>query len=92
MVCRRTSIYGLYGKTIVSRDMLVRKAAPKGAAGRAFGIVSTGFNIGSIIGPMIFGYIMDLSLPRVVFLVSACFMLATVVLAMITERRGPAAQ
>jgi MFS family permease len=82
----------LAGLIAPSRDMLVRKAAPKGAAGRAFGIVSTGFNIGSIIGPMIFGYIMDLSLPRVVFLVSACFMLATVVLAMITERRGPAAQ
>ncbi|MFT5510182.1 MAG: MFS family permease [Hyphomicrobiaceae bacterium] len=70
-----------------SRDMLVRKAAPKGAAGRAFGIVSTGFNIGSIIGPMIYGYIMDLSLPRVVFMVSACFMIATVLLAIATERR-----
>jgi MFS family permease len=77
----------LSGLIAPSRDMLVRKAAPKGAAGRAFGIVSTGFNIGSIIGPMVYGYIMDMSAPRVVFIVSACFMLATVVLALITERR-----
>jgi MFS family permease len=82
----------LAGLIAPSRDMLVRKAAPKGAAGRAFGIVSTGFNIGSIIGPVIYGYIMDLSLPRVVFMVSACFMVATVVLAMITERRRPEAR
>ena len=72
-----------------SRDMLVRKAAPEGASGRAFGIVSTGFNIGSIIGPMIYGYIMDLSLPRIVLLVSAGFMIATVLLALVTERSPP---
>lgn len=77
----------LSGLIAPSRDMLVRKAAPKGAAGRAFGIVSTGFNIGSTVGPMIYGYIMDLSLPRVVFMVSACFMIATVLLAVVTERR-----
>jgi MFS family permease len=77
----------LSGLIAPSRDMLVRKAAPEGAAGRAFGIVSTGFNIGSIIGPMVYGYIMDFDAPRVVFLVSACFMLMTVVLALVTERR-----
>ncbi len=77
----------LSGLIAPSRDMLVRKAAPAGAAGRAFGIVSTGFNIGSTVGPMIYGYIMDIPLPRVVFMVSACFMIATVVLAMVTERR-----
>ena len=78
----------LSGLIAPSRDMLVRKAAPEGAAGRAFGIVSTGFNIGSTVGPMIYGYIMDLPLPRVVFLVSACFMIATVVLAVVTERQA----
>ena len=36
---------GFLGGVIApSRDMLVRNAAPPGAAGRAFGIVSTGFN------------------------------------------------
>jgi MFS family permease len=39
------AIAGFLGGVIApSRDMMVRDAAPPGAAGRAFGIVSTGFN------------------------------------------------
>jgi predicted MFS family arabinose efflux permease len=79
----------LWGIIAPSRDMLVRKAAPPGAAGRAFGIVSTGFNIGGIIGPVLYGLIMDSGLPRAVFLVAAGFMVATVLLALITDRRQP---
>jgi MFS family permease len=49
---------GFLGGVIApSRDMLVRNAAPPGAAGRAFGIVSTGFNIGGIVSPLLFGWI-----------------------------------
>jgi len=70
-----------------SRDMLVRKAAPPGAAGRAFGIVSTGFNIGGIIAPVLYGAIMDRGLPRWVFLVSALFLAAAIALALWTDRR-----
>ena len=79
----------LHGLISPSRDMMVRKAAPSGAAGRAFGIVSTGFNISSIIGPMLFGYIMDQDAPRWLFAVSAVFMVLTVALALFTEGRGP---
>ena len=50
-----------------SRDMLVRRAAPPGTAGRVFGIVTTGFNIGGIIGPLLFGWLMDHGSPRWVF-------------------------
>ena len=46
----------LSGVIAPSRDMMVRNAAPAGAAGRAFGIVSTGFNIGGIISPLLFGW------------------------------------
>ena len=49
----------LSGVIAPSRDMLVRAAAPAGTAGRAFGIVSTGFNIGGIASPLLFGWIMD---------------------------------
>jgi MFS family permease len=70
-----------------SRDMLVRKAAPPGAAGRAFGIVSTGFNIGGIFAPLLYGYLMDIGLPRWVFGVSAAFMALTVLLSLATDRR-----
>jgi MFS family permease len=80
---------GFLGGVIApSRDMLVRSAAPPGAAGRAFGIVSTGFNIGGIISPLLFGWIMDQKQPHWVFGASVVFMVVTVLLALATER-GP---
>lgn len=86
------ALAGFLGGIIApSRDMLVRKAAPPGAAGRAFGIVSTGFNIGGIIGPMIYGSIMDANMPRAVFGVSFCFMVLAVLLALWTDHRNAAA-
>jgi MFS family permease len=78
---------GFLGGVIApSRDMLVRNAAPAGAAGRAFGIVSTGFNLGGIVSPLLFGWIMDQSAPRWVFGASVVFMILTVLLALVTER------
>src|ERR1700730_5448912 len=80
---------GFLGGVIApSRDMLVRNAAPIGAAGRAFGIVSTGFNFSGIASPLLFGWIMDQNLPHWVFGASAAFMVLTVALAPFTER-GP---
>jgi MFS transporter, FSR family, fosmidomycin resistance protein len=77
----------LSGIIMPSRDMLVRKAAPPGMVGRAFGIVSTGFNIGGIIGPMLFGWIMDHASPAWVFGVSALFMAVTAAFGLASERR-----
>jgi predicted MFS family arabinose efflux permease len=78
---------GFLGGVIApSRDMLVRSAAPPGAAGRAFGIVSTGFNIGGIISPLLFGWIMDQDMPHWVFGASAVFMALTVLLALVSDR------
>jgi MFS family permease len=82
---------GFLGGVIApSRDMLVRNAAPPGAAGRAFGIVSTGFNIGGIISPLLFGWIMDQNMPHWVFGASVVFMALTVLLALVTDQ-GPRA-
>lgn len=80
----------LSGVIAPSRDMLVRNAAPPGAAGRAFGIVSTGFNLGGIVSPLLFGWIMDQSAPHWVFGASVIFMVATVVLSPFTERKPQA--
>lgn len=77
----------LSGVIAPSRDMLVRNAAPPGAAGRAFGIVSTGFNLGGIVSPLLFGWIMDQKAPHWVFGASVIFMVATVVLSPLTERK-----
>ena len=78
---------GFLGGVIApSRDMMVRNAAPPGAAGRAFGIVSTGFNIGGIISPLLFGWIMDQNMPHWVFGTSVVFMVMTVLLTFFTDR------
>jgi MFS family permease len=87
------TVAGFLGGVIApSRDMLVRKSAPPGAAGRAFGIVSTGFNMSGIISPLVFGWIMDQSMPRGVFWLAATFMALTVLLALVTERRRPSVE
>jgi MFS family permease len=59
------------GTTYPSRDMLVRAVTPLGAYGRVFGFVSTGFNIGASIAPIVYGMLMDHGQPRMVFLLSA---------------------
>jgi MFS family permease len=81
----------LSGVIAPSRDMLVRNAAPPGAAGRAFGIVSTGFNFSGIFGPPLYGWIMDQHLPHWVFGASVVFMTLTVLLALVTDRKPRAA-
>ncbi|HEY1310996.1 MAG TPA: MFS transporter, partial [Pseudolabrys sp.] len=48
-----------YGVIMPSRDMIVREITPPGSFGKVFGFVTTGFNIGGIISPLIFGAIMD---------------------------------
>ena len=81
----------LSGIIAPSRDMLVRAAAPPGAEGRVFGIVSTGFNIGGAIGPIIFGWIMDRGEPRWIFAASVFFFALAVILILVERpRRRPA--
>ncbi len=84
-------VAGFLGGVIApSRDMMVRKAAPPGAAGRAFGIVSTGFNMAGIISPLLFGFIMDQNMPRWVFGLAGLFMVLTVLLTFVTDRKPDA--
>jgi MFS family permease len=83
-----TVIGFLSGAIMPSRDMMVRAAAPPGAAGRVFGIVTTGFNIGGIVGPLLGGWILDHGLPRWIFFSSVLFMLGTMAIALETDRRA----
>jgi MFS family permease len=53
--------------------------------GRVFGIVSTGFNIGGAIGPLIFGAILDGGRPNLVFLLAAFFTAMTAAMAIRQE-------
>jgi MFS transporter, FSR family, fosmidomycin resistance protein len=77
------------GVIMPSRDMIVREITPPGSFGKVFGFVTTGFNLGGIVSPLIFGAIMDRGSPRWVFLcVAACSLLAIVTVA--TRPRAPA--
>ncbi len=78
----------LSGMISPSRDMLVRAASPPGAYGRVFGIVTTGFNIGGTVGPLLGGWIMDHNLPHWVFYASVIFMAMTSVMALTGDRRS----
>ena len=55
------------GATNPSRDMIVRNATPPGASGKVFGFVYSGLDVGSLVGPPLFGYLMDLHLPAAIF-------------------------
>ena len=76
------------GLIMPSRDLLVSKAAPPDAVGRVFGIVTTGFNFGGMIGPLIGGALIDGKAPAWIFYGSACFMLATVAIALAVEKKS----
>ena len=75
----------LTGLIAPSRDMLVRAAAPKGAEGKTFGIVSTGFNVGGALGPLGFGWLLDHGQANGIFWASAGFMGLTVVMTLLQE-------
>jgi len=42
-----------------SRDMMIKKATPKGATGRVYGTVYSGLDVGFAVSPLVFGGLMD---------------------------------
>ena len=76
----------LAGIIVPSRDMLVRQASPPDAVGRVFGIVTTGFNFGGMVAPIVGGLLVDHQAPAWIFYGSAAFMLLTVVIAVSVDR------
>jgi MFS family permease len=82
----------LSGMIMPSRDMLVRAAAPAGAVGRTFGIVTSGFGIGGMVGPLMFGFAMDHGAPQWVFGISVILMIAVAIVALVGDRRAAASR
>lgn len=72
------------GGIMPSRDMLVRAVTPPGAFGKVFGFVTNGFNIGGIITPLVFGWLLDHGNPQGVFIATAVFCLITIPLIMLS--------
>lgn len=66
------------GCTGPSRDLIVRHATPKGAAGRVYGFVYSGLDLGATIGPIMFGYMLDHGQGREVFYAVAVLLVLAV--------------
>jgi MFS transporter, FSR family, fosmidomycin resistance protein len=64
-----------YGVVSPSRDLLVKLATPKSVAGRVYGIVYSGIDLGAAVGPFVFGFFMDAGLPKALFIGIALFQL-----------------
>lgn len=76
-----------FGVIMPSRDMIVREVTPPGSFGKVFGFVTTGFNLGGIISPLIYGAIMDHGSPALVFWLAGACSLAAIVTVAIRPRR-----
>ena len=76
----------MMGIVMPSRDVLVRAVTPKGNAGKAFGFVNSGFGFAGIIGPLIFGKIMDSGQITWIYYGAAIFMGLTIITALAAGR------
>jgi len=77
----------MHGAIMPSRDMIVRSVTPDGAFGKVFGFVTSGFSIGGIIAPPLFGWILDQSEPSFVFFGIAAIMLCSMTTVFTSQRR-----
>lgn len=70
-----------------SRDMMIRKATPRGATGRVYGMVYSGLDVGFAISPIVFGMFMDRGWFGQTFLGAALVLLLAVGAALGVGRR-----
>jgi MFS family permease len=55
------------GLTNPSRDLIVRATTPPGSTGKVYGFVYSGLDVGSMVTPVYFGWLLDGGRPSVVF-------------------------
>jgi FSR family fosmidomycin resistance protein-like MFS transporter len=77
----------LNGMIQPSRDMMVRAVTPPGSFGKVFGFVTTGFNLGGMVAPLIYAWLMDHGQPQMIYAIVVVFILLALVTAM--TRRKP---
>ena len=70
-----------------SRDMMIKKATPKGATGRVYGMVYSGLDVGFAISPLVFGVFMDHGWYGATLLGAAFVLLLSVLVALGVGRR-----
>jgi MFS family permease len=75
------------GFTGPSRDMLVRAATPRGSSGKVFGFVYSGLDVGALIAPPVYGWLLDRGAPRAMFGVIAAIMVVMIATVVQVRRR-----
>lgn len=98
-----TGIFGATGTMVVlaatgfavgiggpSRDMMIKRATPKGATGRVYGMVYSGLDVGFAISPVVFGLFMDRGWFSLTFYGAALVLLLAVGAALGVGRRTTA--
>jgi len=73
-----------------SRDMLIRRVAPRGATGTVYGLVYSGMDIGASLAPVGFGLMLDAGLMRGPWMGAAASFVVAAVLAMAVGRAAAA--
>jgi MFS transporter, FSR family, fosmidomycin resistance protein len=76
------------GLVAPSRDMMIRSVTPPGEMGKVFGFVSVGYNIGGVVAPLMFGYLLDHADPGLLFWIVGAISLSTVGTVLVTGHRG----
>jgi MFS family permease len=71
-----------------SRDMMIKKATPKGATGRVYGMVYSGLDVGFATSPLVFGVFMDRGWYGLTLVGGACVMLLSVLVALGVGKRS----
>ena len=61
------------GIILPARDLMIRKIVPPGDSGKIFGFIFVGYSIGGSLAPLLYGWLLDLAQPAMVFQVSAGF-------------------
>jgi predicted MFS family arabinose efflux permease len=70
-----------------SRDMMIKKATPKGSTGRVYGMVYSGLDVGFAISPLVFGVFMDHGWYGATFVGAAGVLMLSVLVALGVGRR-----
>ena len=70
-----------------SRDLMIKKATPKGATGRVYGMVYSGLDAGFAVSPLIFGVLMDRGMPAAALAGAAVVLLLSVLAAVGVGKR-----
>ncbi|MBN9089380.1 MAG: MFS transporter [Reyranella sp.] len=78
----------LNGMIQPSRDMMVRAVTPPGSFGKVFGFVTTGFNLGGMVAPLTYAWLMDHGQPQAIYIIVVLFILLALVTCMTRRKPG----